>query len=168
MNEETQAEPYADQASSIEPINWTASEFIAHDKSPGWYGLLAIATVVLCLFTYVLIRDPITVAMIIIGAVLFGVYAGRQPRQLPYRLTNHGLKIGQRFYPMENFRSFAVVPEGAFSSIVLMPLRRFAPLTTIYFAPGDEDKIVELLSQQLPYAEHRHDAIDRLMRHIRF
>ena len=111
MNEDEQAEQYVDQASSIEPVSWTASEFIAHDKAPGWYGMLAATTAVISAVTYLLVRDPITVAMIIIGAVLFGVYAGRQPRQLPYRLTNHGLKIGQRFYPMENFRSFAVVPE---------------------------------------------------------
>ena len=168
MNDEEQMEPYVEQTGVIEPISWTASEFIAHDKAPGWYGMLAVTTAVICALAYLLTRDLITITMIIIGAVLFGVYAGRQPRQLPYRLTYHGLKIGQRFYPMENFRSFAVVPEGAFSSIVLMPLRRFAPMTTIYFAPDDEDRIVDLLAQQLPYAEHRHDAIDRLMRHIRF
>lgn len=164
----TIAEPHPDAPDNGEFISWTASEFIAHDKSQGWYGRLAGVTALLVIIIFVLTRDFITSTVVIIGAFCFGVYAGRQPRQLPYRLDSFGLKIGQRSYPYEQFRSFSVVPEGAFSSIILMPLKRFAPLTTIYYAPESEDQIVDILAARLPYAEHKHDAVERLMRHIRF
>ncbi len=61
-----------------------------------------------------------------------------------------------------------MVPEGAFSSVVFMPLKRFAPPRTIYYAPEDEDRIVGLLVNRLPLEEHRADAVDGLMRRIRF
>jgi hypothetical protein len=49
-----------------------------------------------------------------------------------------------------------------------MPLKRFATLTTVYYAPEDEDKIVNLLSKHLPLEEHKLDAVDHLMQRIRF
>jgi hypothetical protein len=41
-----------------------------------------------------------------------------------------------------------VVPEGAFNSIVFMPLKRFAVPLSIYYDPKDEDKIIAVLSAQ--------------------
>lgn len=166
LMDEAEFIPMTDAASN--PISWTASEFIAHDKTAGWYGTLAGVAVLLAAIIFLLTRDPISASVVIVGAVLFGVYAGRQPRQLPYTLSDHGLHVGSRFYPLQQFRSFSVVPEGAFSSIVFMPLKRFAPLTTIYYPPESEEQIVDILSTELPFVEHRHDAIERLMRHIRF
>lgn len=152
----------------LEPVSWTASEFIAHEKTVGWYGMLALATGVVGGLIFLVTRDFISTSMVIFGAILFGIYANRQPRQLPYRLDQRGLHIGQRYYDLGQFRSFSVVQEGAFASIILMPLRRFAPLTPIYYAPEAEDKIVDILASQLPYAEYRHDVVERLMRQIRF
>jgi hypothetical protein len=150
------------------PISWTASEFIAHHKEPSWYLVLALVTAIIAVLIYLLLRDLIASSMVIIGGIFFAIVAAREPRQLVYRLDNRGLSIGSKFYDLQQFRSFAVVPEGAFSSIVLMPLKRFAPITTIYYAPGDEEKIIDVLADELAYVEHHHDPIDKLMRHIRF
>jgi hypothetical protein len=60
------------------------------------------------------------------------------------------------------------MPEGAFSSIVLVPLKRFSPLTSIYYAPQDEERITAMLAAHLPYEERKHDPIDKLMQRIRF
>ncbi|MEO7364518.1 MAG: hypothetical protein ABIV43_03355 [Candidatus Saccharimonadales bacterium] len=151
-----------------EPISWTASEFIAHDKDSNWYVMLGLSTVIVAGIIYLLTRDIIATGFVLFVASLFGVYAGRQPRQLPYQLSNHGLRIGSRHYELRQFRSFSVVPEGAFSSIVLMPLQRFSPMTTIYYAPQDEDRIIDVLAAELPFVEHKHDVIERFMHRIRF
>jgi hypothetical protein len=49
-----------------------------------------------------------------------------------------------------------------------MPLKRFGLPTTIYFAPEDEDRIVDIINQHLPFEPRDRDAIDRLMKRIRF
>lgn len=151
-----------------EPITWTASEFVAHHKSPGWYGLLMCAAAVVALVIYFFTRDFISVAVVVVGAIALGVYAARQPNQLQYQLDNHGLSIGQKHYDYDDFRYFSVVPEGAFSSIVFMPLKRFMPLTTIYYSPQDEQRIIELLSLVMPMEDHKHDPVERFMQRIRF
>lgn len=149
-------------------VEWMASEFIAHDKSAGWYTGLAIVGVILAVLIYLITGDFISVSVVVIGIILLGIYGARQPRQLPYRLDRSGVSIGNKTYAYGDFRSFAVLPEGAFSSIVFMPLKRFSPPITIYYAPTDEEKIMAILSQELPFEEHKRDAVDKLMRRIGF
>ncbi len=166
------ADPLPEQAAASIPaagaISWTASEFIAHEKSSSWYLGLAAIAIVIAGFVFLITRDIISTIVVLIGATAFGVLGGRKPRQQQYNLDVSGLTIGQKHYDFGQFRSFSVVPEGAFSSIVLTPMKRFAQLTTIYYAPEDEDKIVNLISQSLPFEERRVDAVDNLMKRVRF
>jgi hypothetical protein len=149
-------------------ITWTASEFVAHDKSVGWYVALAICTLILAALAFLSTRDKTSVGVIVIAGFLLGVYAARSPRQLEYRLDRQGISVGNKHRPYDEFRSFSLAREGAFSSIVLMPLKRFAVPLTLYYAPTDEEQIVAILVDQIPFEEHRLDAVDSLMRRIRF
>jgi hypothetical protein len=148
-------------------ITWTASEFVAHDKSAGWYLSLALVAALASAVVYLISRDIISVGVVLAAGALLGVYGSHKPRQLEYRLSEQGIAIGEKTYSYDEFRSFAVVPEGAFSSITFMPLKRFSPPISIFYAPEDEDRIIALLSDRLPFEEHS-DAVDNLMRKIRF
>lgn len=160
--------PSQQQPTPSGSISWTASEFVAHQKSGGWYGLLALAAILTAAGIWLITRDAVSSVVILFAAFVFGFYAKRQPRELDYQLDADGLTIAQKLYPYGGFRSFAVMDEGAFSSVVFMPLKRFAPLVTIYYAPEDEEQIVALLSDRLPMEDRKKDAIDRLMWRIRF
>lgn len=149
-------------------ITWTASEFVAHAKTTGWYVNLAIAAMLISAVVYLITRDVISVGVVVAAAILLGVYGSHQPRELEYHLNQHGLTIGHKNYHYDDFRCFSIVPEGAFSSIVFMPLRRFSPPLSIYYAPDDEEKILNVLSVRLPFEEGHRDAVESLMRRIRF
>lgn len=149
-------------------VSWTASEFIAHQKSVGWYLGLAGATVVLGGLVYLISRDRLSTAVIVIMAVLVGIAGSRQPRVMTYTLNNRGLTIGQKPYPFSEFKSFSIIDEGAFNSIMLMPLKRFMPPVNVYYDPQDENKIVDLFAGHLPLENRGHDPLDRLIRGIRF
>ena len=149
-------------------VTWTASEFVAHHKTTGWYVMLFAAALVGAGAVYLFTHDIISSSVVIIAAVFFGVFAARQPRELRYSLDGRGVQIGAKYYSLAGFRSFSVVPEGGVTSIILMPLRRFAPLTTLYFADQDESRIVDILSLSLPLEEYRHDVIDQFLHRIRF
>lgn len=170
-----QVPPPEPEASSTPPppsagdgVSWTASEFIAHEKSAGWYTALLLATAIIIVIVYLLTRDKISAVVVLFCAFALAALAGRKPRQLQYKINSSGITIAEKHFEYGLFKSFAIVPEGAFSSIVLMPLKRFAPLTTIYYAPEDEEKIVNVLSSRLPLEPHKLDAVDSLMRRIRF
>jgi hypothetical protein len=149
-------------------VEWSASEFIAHHKSFGWYAVLGLVTVVTGALVLLLTKDKISTGAVVFVAVVLGIVAARKPRTLPYKLDQGGLAIGNKFFDYGQFRSFALVDEGAFTSVMFLPLKRFMPVVTIYFEPQDEEKIVEILSNHLPLETHQLDPLDQLMRKIRF
>lgn len=149
-------------------VSWTASEFIAHEKSAGWYINLIIAAVLLAGVVYILTRDLVSPFAVLIGAVFFGIFAARPPRQLTYTLNHRGIQAGPKQYAFDNFKSFSVTQEAPFPAINLMPLKRFAPLLTIYYDPAQEQQILSVLAQYLPFEEAKKDRIESLMHRIRF
>lgn len=151
-----------------ESISWTASEFIAHEKTAGWYVLLALVAVAAAALIWLFTRDILPTSAVFIGMILLAYYASHQPRQQHYQLDSTGLTIGNRHLPYHEFRSFAVMQEGAFLSVELTPLKRFAMYATIYIDPADEERIIEFLSRYLPMEEARASMTDSLMRRIHF
>ena len=158
----------APQDQDIQPISWTASEFVAHEKSAGWYVLLIGGAAVFAGVVYLITKDFISAGVVIAAAIILAVYGAHQPREQQYVIDNQGIGIGPKHYSFDDFKSFAVASEGAFSSLVFMPLKRFAIPLTVYYAPADEERILSVVSTQLPLEEHRLDAVDNLMRRIRF
>lgn len=152
----------------IEPISWTASEFVHHEKNVSWYTVLGGVSVLIAGAVYLLTKDVISAAVVVVAAFTLGFYGARKPKQLDYQLDASGLSIGSKHFRYGEFKSFSVAQEGAFSSIVLMPLKRFSQVTTLYFAPENETEIIKILSMTLPFEEHKKDAVDKLMHKIRF
>lgn len=149
-------------------IVWSASEFMEHPKGAGWYLAFFAAAIVGIAAIYLLTRDIISVVVLGVFAIVFAVFAARKPRTLQYSLSEGGVKVGERFYQLGNFKSFSLIDEGVMRSISFFPLQRFMPPLTIYFAPEDEDRIASFLADQLPYEERKQDPVDNLMRKIRF
>lgn len=129
---------------------------------------MMIVTAIVIAVVYWLTKDKVSAAVVLVCAFALAMLAGRQPRQLEYKVDVSGITVGHKHFEYDLFKSFAVVPEGSLSSIIFMPLRRFAPLTTIYYSPEDEEQIVNVLSNRLPLEPHKLDVVDTLMRRIRF
>jgi len=149
-------------------VSWSASEFIDHHKSAGWYYMLFLGTGVLTGVIYLLTKDLISVIVIAVVGLLFAILAGRKPRQLPYRIDSKGITIGDKFYVFSAFKSFALLREGAVGCINLLPLKRFMPEISIYFPPEEENKIVEILADSLPNEQRKEQGVDKLMKRLRF
>lgn len=160
----------APQPSTPAPaVSWTASEFIHHAKSANWYLILTIVGVIAAIGVYLITKDILSTVVIAIVAILFGVSASSRPRALPYEVNASGVQIGPKHYDFGQFKTFSVVRDGGpFSSVQLMPLKRFAPPISIYFPPDEEKSIINALSGYLPYEERKADATDKLLRKLRF
>ena len=161
----TPAQPLSDDDSEV---SWSASEFIAHDKTASWYIILFFSAVIVTAGTFLLTRDYITSGMILVAALLFGIMGARKPRELDYRVSQDGIRMGNKFYSYGVFKSFSVMQEEGIESIWFMPLKRFMPGLSIYFAPNDGQKIVDVLSDYLPFEARELDPVDKLMHRLRF
>lgn len=155
---------------SVNPISWTASEYIAHDKSPFWY--VSVSLMVLAFAGLILILDGVdswlSPLLIVLAGIIFMVAASRKPQILEYLVDDSGVHVGKKLFYYSQFKSFSLVQEGPIMTIILTPLQRFMPSLTIYYETKDQESIVEVLSLYLPHETKKLDFIDNLMRKIRF
>ena len=148
-------------------LTWQASEYLHHQKQPGWYVLLAVAAIGLMLIAAVT-KQWLSIGVFAAMGLALGVYAGKSPRVLNYRLDDKGVTIGDKFYPYNHFRSFAVIEDVAWHSIDLEPTKRFMPRLSIMFDSQHFDQIVDILSSQLPREDRQPDWVERLSRRLKF
>ncbi|MGH7196936.1 MAG: hypothetical protein ACREGJ_04210 [Candidatus Saccharimonadales bacterium] len=162
-------EPAADVAKTpmTEPISWEASEYIHHSKDIVWFVGFGLIVAVL-IGVAIWLASWTFLALVVVMAVAFVIFALRQPRVVHYSLTDRGVQIGEKTYDYTDFRAFGVVPDGGIYSVMLVPTKRFMPAVTMYFAEEDGEKIVDVLSVHLPMEEFNQDPIDQLMRRLRF
>jgi len=149
-------------------VSWTAAEFVEHQKNASWYGLIILVGAVLAAICYLTTKDFISTGAVLFAVLLFLIYAPHKPRTQEYHLNHDGLQIGNKMYAFEGFKTFSVAEEGEVTSIVFMPLRRFAPPLTIYVGRDVENKVLDYLSAFLPFEHRQSDAVDSLMKRIRF
>jgi len=149
-------------------INWTASEYVAHDKNMGWYALVVLVSGVVAAVVYFITRDFVSTGVMIVLGLAFAAFGARKPQVLEYSIDAVGIQIGPKHYPFTMFRTFSLLEEDAVHSILLMPLQRFNLPITVYYDPANEDGIIEALSIHLPHEDRRLSPIDNLMRKIRF
>jgi len=161
------AEVESPEVDVLAPFSWQASEFIHHQKQFGWYGLFALAVVVMvgvALVTHQWFSAAVFVAM----AGTLAVYAKKEPRTLSYRLDEDGVTVGQKLYHFDQFRSFSVFNDVAWHSIDLDPTQRFLPRLTLIFESKDLGSIEPILSAYLPRIDRQPDLVERLTRSLKF
>ena len=152
----------------LPPVRWTASEFISHQKTTVWYVGLGVIAAIMTVFVIVVTHSVISGLVVAFASVVVGIFAARKPETKQYEINDEGIRIGERSYSYDIFKSFSVVEEGAVNSIWLRPLKRLMPTIVMYFEFEDEDEIVDMLENFLPEEDRALDRIDQVSRRFRF
>ena len=151
-----------------EEVDWNGPEFIYHAKNIDWYLTLGIVSVVIIGIVALMTRSiwlSITAAVM---CTIFGVSAARKPRDMDYAVDGHGVSIGRSFHAYSDFRAFSITPEADMLNLTFIPLKRFMPPMSVYLDPADQDRVAKVIAEHLPLEAHQPDALERLMRRIRF
>ncbi len=155
-------------SSNLPSVQWSASEYVDHEKDSKWYLALGGGGFVLTALIFLITQDFLASTVVFLAIISIAIFAGRKPETKQYSVDENGVTVGEKNFSYSQFRSFSVVEEGAIDSIWLKPLKRYAPAVIIYFAPDDEDKIIEVLSNFLPHEDRELDPIDRFSKRVRF
>lgn len=148
-------------------LSWEASEYVHIDKGRSW--LIGLTIIVLILVGISLWLQEWTFAvLVVVMGVAMGVFAFRRPHVLHYTLTHDGVQIADKLYHYKDFRAFGILEDGAFYTMTLIPVKRFAPALSVYFAEPQGDKIVDIVGEHLPMEKIEPDLIDVVMRRLRF
>lgn len=153
---------------TLQPITWSASEFVSHQKTTLWYIGLGATSAVITLVVYAVTRNILSAIVVATAFMALGVLAARKPETKSFEISTSGVRVGAQGYPYSLFKSYSVVEDGAINCIWLRPLKRFMPTVAMYYSPDDEERIIMMLDNFLPQEDRQHDIVDRLSRRIRF
>ena len=157
-----------DTTPTLSPISWSASEFIAHQKTALWYVVLGSVSAVVTLVVFVITRNILSGIVVAFACIAMGVLAAKKPSTQNYQISEDGINVGTRQYDYSIFKSYSIIDDGAVSCIWLRPLKRMMPTVVMYYAPDDEQKIMDFLDNFLPQEDRVHDLVERVSRRIRF
>lgn len=143
-------------------VHWDASEFIAHNKSAVWYVCLILVIALLAVGIYFLTKDIFSVIIIAVIGVILGFFGAMKPRTLSYEVGPDGVKVGNKAFPFEDFRSFSVMKENSTPSVQLLPQKRFMVPIVMYFSSNETDQIVKTLGDYLPLENRKPDMVDKI------
>jgi hypothetical protein len=149
-------------------VAWSASEFISHEKNGSWFAMLIAGSLILGIAIFVVTREWFSLIAIAILAAAIGIFGNLRPRVLEYSIDPDGIGIGEKHFRHEEFRSFAVIEDGAMPSLQLLPLKRFMAPITMYLDPAQADTIIDTLGAYLPFEHRERDFVDKLSSRFRF
>lgn len=152
------------------PVQWVAREYVHQEKGAGWYAVFALVAALFIAADIFLLKSWLWSFsfLVVVMAVSLVVYSLRPPRDIHYTLSGkQGLYIGERLYHLSDFKAFGLIKDGDHHSIMLIPLKRFAPGVSVYFPDEAGEQIVDILGQRLPMEALKLDAIDLLIRKLR-
>ena len=156
-----------EQFEDREIINWQSQDMIIGEKNKTWYIGLAIVAAVLFAVSYFMESWSFAVLVAVSIAAIIATRQSSQTKTVSYSLSTRGVYVNNSFYPYEDFKYFGILRETGIYSIVLVPKKRFAPSTSIYFSKEYGEKITDIIGQRLPMEEVKHDIIDRIIRKIK-
>lgn len=147
----------------VRGLEWIAPEFEEFDKGPSWYWLSLLFAILIVFFA------------VWRGNFLFGVFAAlaeimviywasKKPKIVRFRLTDVGLQMDLRFYPISDFSAFTVSD----SEIIFQRKAKFSTYLKIYSHLKDIERVRGFLEQRLPTFDYEPSLMDNIARILRF
>ncbi len=154
--------------SDSDPVHWVATEYIHQEKNGLWFVLFAIVVLVFIASDILFLKSYTFSVLVVVMAVSVVIYSRRPPREIEYTLSgDQGLYVGEKLYHFSEFKSFGVIRDHQHNSVMLVPIKRFAPGVSVYFPEEVGEKIVDILGARLPMNILKLDAIDVIIRKLR-
>ena len=149
-------------------ISWRIEEYTYREKSPDWYwalGVIAIAGAAIA----VIFHDSFFAVFIILGAIILGYYAKREPDILDISISDEGIMIRKYLYPFTKIKGFAVDEHIMGNFLLIESDRMIMPVVSIPLPEGlDTDALRELLRTKIKEKPIKEQVSHRLMEHIGF
>ncbi len=149
-------------------ISWQIEEYSHREKTPDWYwalGVIAIAGAIVA----TILHDVLFAIIIIMGAIMLGYYASREPEIIEIAINEEGIIIRNFFYPFDKIKGFTVEEHALGSKLLLETTRAIAPVISISIPDTlDTEGLNELLKTKLTEKKLSHPVSHRLMEHIGF
>lgn len=149
-------------------IEWSASEYVEHEKTNMWFVGAVLVAFALLMFAIFVIKEYTFAVLIVVMTVAVIVLAKRPAAEMQYNLSSDEISVNDKHFKLSDFRAFGVLQEGAVYYAVLLPNKRFSPGVNVYFSGDLGEQIVDVLGRTLPMEDIKPHFIDKLASRLNF
>lgn len=150
-------------------ISWEAPEFEYYAKSPSWYWISILISIVL-LAAALWQKNFLFAAFIIIAELSVFHWAGAVPRDINFKIDERGVTRGQeRAYAYAELEHFAFNQSGGeIKELIFKHRAKIRPYIKMVVAPSLVPEIRSHLANFLPEEEYDEPMADALAKFLRF
>lgn len=160
--------PTPQNAAPAPALSWSAAEYLHRDKHPLWYITYIFGTLLVAVVVYFTTKDVLSTGIVFVAILGLVMFAARKPKLQDYAIDGQVLHIGQKAYYLHDFKAFSAAEESGMVEITLHPLKRLMPPVSVYVTPEQADELGDHLADFLSFEQKEPDAVDNLLRRIRF
>lgn len=143
-------------------LEWEGREYDHNPKDADWYwalGIIAVAGTVAA----ILFGNYLFALLIVVAAVAFALHGAKAPPLHRFRLTEHGVLIGEDLHSFEHMESFSVLEDirGEYPPMISIKTEKWlSPHLIIPLAGVDVDAIYSYFLAHVKEEEHPHTLAD--------
>lgn len=157
----------AKQPSKHTVISWKAPEFLHYKKSPWWFPVQALITLVLVAL-FILTKQYLPAIIVVLGAIIIYQLAHQEPEVLPVTFTSDGIRFKSHAFHFSQLKTFWIIESENVRNLYLQRVERFTAPVVIPLVKEDVEKVRDYLAHYLPETkEAREDFAERLNRWLK-
>lgn len=137
------------EKTSSKIISWQAPEFIEYKKNTGWYVILIVVGIVLAIAFYFM-ANYLAIVVVALAVMVIIITGKQKAKQRFYKLSSEGLKINEKFYPMNEFKSFFISYVGDTANLHLEKTKKFSPTVNTFLVGVNENEVIDFIKSCLP------------------
>ncbi len=149
-------------------ISWEALEYEHREKTPDWFWVLGLVSLVLVIWA-VVYKSFLFAALVVVGAFTMALYASRKPRLVKFEISQKGVTIKNTLYPYKHLHSFCAREDHRGRKIIFQSQKAIMPHFSIPVRDeADFEEIKALLLEHLPEEEHPESLSEVIMERLGF
>lgn len=149
-------------------LQWTAPEYIKHEKGPAWMPAAALITAAFIAYG-ILNGEWVMATTFFVMAVVYYLYHRQEPKNIKIIISEIGIKIGGQKFPFNQMKKFWIIYDPPFvKTMHIRFVKKHKPDLVIQLDKQDPVKLRNLMLSQLPEWEGREESpLDAIIRALK-
>ncbi len=149
-------------------ISWEALEYEHRERTPDWYWVLGLISLVLVI-SAVVYKNFLFAVLVVVGAFTMALYASRKPRLIKFEIGPKGVTIKNTTYLYGHLHSFCPRENARGKKIIFQSQKAVMPHFSVPVPESvNFEEVKSFLAKHLPEEDHPESFSEAVMDRLGF
>lgn len=153
------AHPGLSHAEQKVVFQWSAPEYIRHEKSKRWYFIAALVLLTTVVLAYYTANWSMALAVLVFAGVYLYTHKYHPPKEVPVVISELGIRMGHMLFPYSDIKAFWIIYKPDWQTLNIRVAKRWFSEISIHLNGMDPVKIRHYLVGQIPEWEGKDEQL---------